>query len=47
MAYLRFQEDVSGMTAGRRGVSAVFLTLLFTGFIAATYGFGVYLFPAR
>lgn len=30
----------------RRAPGAVGLSLLFTGFIAATYGFGVYLFPA-
>lgn len=28
------------------GIGPVFLTILFTGYIAATYGFGVYLFPA-
>lgn len=27
-------------------IGPVFLTVLFTGYIAATYGFGVYLFPA-
>lgn len=27
-------------------IGPVFLTILFTGYIAATYGFGVYLFPA-
>lgn len=32
------------MTGTRLGPA--FLTILFTGYIAATYGFGVYLFPA-
>lgn len=32
-------------SAGTR-IGPVFLTILFTGYIAATYGFGVYLFPA-
>lgn len=38
--------SISGVPANVRSSSAIFLTLLFTGFIAATYGFGVYLFPA-
>lgn len=35
---------VDSASPGKSG--AIGLTLLFTGFIAATYGFGVYLFPA-